>query len=264
MNYAPVEKDSLKINTFVKNYIINKYAELQQGKNFNPETVDVSTIITLQKNMDYDRAQRIQAMQKGYNFKDGVQISDIAAAMKYLENIKVERINLDAKALPSKKCINMDRIQQMSEINGVQRLNQYNVNNQSQATRNHRKSDIGEYNNPYEYGASQNQRSHGMLSMNTHVGPYDTNGDVLQRMGIPPNEMINDYPRGIRNVNVETPLLYGELGRDARRNEVTMKDVSSYQFNSLPFDPQNVNSIVWMDNMPRGGVSTRTDRLENF
>ena len=119
---------------------------------------------------------------------------------------------------------------------------------------------INHYRNPYEYGAPQRDRSFGLIQRGRHLGPYSSNDEMMAKMGLSRRDYVDEFGNGIRNVNVESPLIQGELGRAPRRNNVTQQDVSGYAFNQLPFDPQKV---VWEDNYPLGGVSTRVDRLNS-
>ena len=68
------------------------------------------------------------------------------------------------------------------------------------------------------------------------------------------------FPGCVRNVNIESSLLQHEITKTPGQRELTQQDFN--RWTHLPFDPQDPKHIVWKDNMPRGGFSTRNDRLE--
>ncbi|AZL89430.1 hypothetical protein QKC54_gp0395 [Megavirus baoshan] len=109
---------------------------------------------------------------------------------------------------------------------------------------------INDYHNPYEYGARQDSLQ---VPINEpYIGPYDN--DSCKNM--------SDYfPDHIRNINVESSLMQREMTHLPGQREITEKDYDRFQL--LPFDPQDHKHIVWTDNMPRGGYSTRSNRLED-
>lgn len=92
------------------------------------------------------------------------------------------------------------------------------------------------YHNPYEYGSKQNI--------------LDTRDRFTYDIDFVPNVKkeidIENFLRSCNNPDLST------------KKSVT--EMEAYRFNQLPFNPQNVDNIVWSDNMPRGGYATRNDR----
>lgn len=114
-----------------------------------------------------------------------------------------------------------------------------------------------DYYNPYECGPRQSSLPAQVLR--PHTGMYDCDAELLQRMGI--NSQAPNYiPSHIRNINVESSLIQREATRLPGQREIVDREVD--RFETLPFDPQNTSHIIWADSMPRGGYSTRNDRLE--
>ena len=113
-----------------------------------------------------------------------------------------------------------------------------------------------DYYNPYEYGARQNQLNVPMRD--TYCGPYQNDTNMLDQLGLTQNLSNEKFPGQVRNVNVESYLLQGEPTHLPGQNEITQKDYNRFEL--LPFDPQDPKHIVWND-MPRGGYSTRADRM---
>lgn len=114
------------------------------------------------------------------------------------------------------------------------------------------------YHNPYEYGSRQN-------SLNTFrdfefLAPQDTTRSSLEEMGMSEVSYCEKFPGAIRNVNVESSLLQRELTHGPGQRNISEIN----RFELLPFDPQDTRHIIWKDNMPRGGYSSRADRLETI
>lgn len=114
------------------------------------------------------------------------------------------------------------------------------------------------YHNPYEYGARQN--SMGMLYKSNYIGPYDANPEDLCQLGGSQISYEETFPGAIRNINIESSLLQKEMTH--LPGQRTLTEIEINRFELLPFDPQDTRHIVWSDNMPRGGVPSRIDRLE--
>ena len=114
------------------------------------------------------------------------------------------------------------------------------------------------YVNPYEYGGRQNNLGPQMLT--TYMGPHCTTENLINSMGISEQDYYQQFPNGIRNLDVESPLIQGEYTHYPGQKEITM--IEQNRFNLLPFDPQDTKHIIWNDNMPRNGYPTREDRME--
>ena len=112
-----------------------------------------------------------------------------------------------------------------------------------------------EYFNPYDCGSKQN--IYPPTYRDQPCGPYMYDQDMLDKMGLPNQP----YPEHIRNINVESSLIQNEITRNPGQKEVIEKPVNRFQY--LPFNPQNSDHLVWEDNMPRGGYSTRNARLNS-
>ena len=78
---------------------------------------------------------------------------------------------------------------------------------------------------------------------------------MINQMGISNSHNVDH----IRNINVESRLLQQEATHLPGQKELTEREMDRFEL--LPFNPQNSNHIVWND-MPRGGIPTRNDRLE--
>jgi hypothetical protein len=127
-----------------------------------------------------------------------------------------------------------------------------------QLTRHSKRQDLNFYKNPYEHGARQ--YGFGDLSRDPYLGPYSLEGSSLDQMGIEPNQYYHRAPNGIRNVDVETGLSRNEMSRRPKQSGLSQVELNRFEL--LPWDPQDHRHIVWEDNLPRGGVSTRNERLE--
>lgn len=88
------------------------------------------------------------------------------------------------------------------------------------------------YKNPYECGSKQNSFQ-----------------PLIQ----------DSFPSHIRNINVESDLMQQfSTHLPGQKKEL----FNQHRFDYLPFNPQDPNHLVWIDNMPRGGYATRTAREE--
>lgn len=115
-----------------------------------------------------------------------------------------------------------------------------------------------QYYNPYEYGSRQNVVKPRINEV--YTGPYDNDPYLLEYIGVPQNLHQQENPGKIRNIDIESSLMQKELTRLPGNRRLT--ETNYNRFNLLPFNPQDPNHIVWQDNMPRGGYSTRVDRTE--
>ncbi len=118
------------------------------------------------------------------------------------------------------------------------------------------------YHNPYEYGSKQNILPSEYKQ--PYVGSYYVDPILLNHMGIqnsvPQNLAHPQQPEHIRNINIESSLLQKEMTHGPGQRIITEREMDRFEY--LPFDPQDHHHILWTDNMPRGGYSTRSDRLE--
>lgn len=114
------------------------------------------------------------------------------------------------------------------------------------------------YHNPYEHGAKQN--SMGSIYKKPYNGPYNNEAITARDLGLSDELYAEKFPGHVRNVNIESSLLQHEMTHLPGQRALTQKDFNRFEL--LPYDPQDHKHIVWKDNMPRGGYSTRSDRLE--
>lgn len=119
---------------------------------------------------------------------------------------------------------------------------------------------VNKYVNKYECDAKQN--SLGMLYKTVNCGCYQQNNQLLENIGLTVDMLNEKFPGDIRNVNIESVFNQQEMTNFPGQRELT--EIEMNRFILLQFNPQNVNNIVWSDNMPRGGYSTRTDRLSDI
>ena len=188
-------------------------------------------------------ANKMPSTQRGSpNPIKTLSIEDIDYLIAYLEKIKAEKINL---IKPENNKPNFYK----RDI----RVNQPDQNNMQKIFK---KSDY-DYFNPYEYGAKQNILQ--PLDPRNNYN-YQNSSEMLNRMGLNQNSYQQKFPGQVRNVDLESCLQQREQTHLPGQREITDKEIN--RFNLLPFNPQDHNHIVWNDNMPRGGYSTRNDRLE--
>ncbi|ANB50536.1 hypothetical protein [Powai lake megavirus] len=224
----------------------------------------------------HDIAKKMPSVDaKSKNPIETLSIEDLTYLQKYIEYIKNQKINSQKKL--NTKTVNKPNIaiNRANEIydpigrevpvdwrNWKNNTFMQNIGNDnlepgcrgSSSTRMGKRSQhnnkINDYYNPYEYGARQDSLQ---VPINEpYVGPYDN--DACKN--------ISDYfPDHIRNINVESSLMQRVMTHLPGQREITEKDYDRFQL--LPFDPQDHKHIVWTDNMPRGGYSTRSNRLED-
>lgn len=194
---------------------------------------------------------------KEQNYAD-FSIDDINRLQYELEQIKKRKL-LNETSRPHNlvKCKSLDNnylntkpVSRRPNDNLVQSsLPRFGERNREYNRMNNRKNNS---HNPYSYGAPQN-------SLDSRYA------DVRNRNFQPSDDMTNvffmeRFPGDVRNVNVESVLLQKENTKLRGQRDITEYEIN--RFNYLPFDPQDHRHIVWTDGMPRGGVATRTDRLE--
>ena len=114
------------------------------------------------------------------------------------------------------------------------------------------------FTNKYDHGAPQQE--FGMITRGQHIGPYELDNPMMQRMGMNEEQFYGQIPNGIRNIDVESNLRNKEIARQPRQSGLAQVEVN--RFENLPWDPQDTRHIVFEDNMPRGGLSTRVDRFD--
>lgn len=181
-------------------------------------------------------ANKLQPNNNSTNPVEALNLEELAYLQKYLEALLVKKI----------KQQNLD--------NGKSNVKIQPGSRGSECTRQKRSTQYTNYQNPYEYGARQNPLPPKYIE--PYVGNYDLDTDIINQMGIS-NYQHTDH---IRNIGVESSLLQQEMTHLPGQRELT--EIEFDRFEQLPFNPQNSNHIIWNDNMPRGGYSTRNDRLE--
>lgn len=125
------------------------------------------------------------------------------------------------------------------------------------------------YFNPYEYGSRQNllQSTFNQRVMENNY-EYKTNlnpipsQSVMNDLGLNNQIMSERFPGNIRNVDVESALIHSPSFHFPGQRQSS--SIAIDRFDLLPFDPQDINHLIWKDNMPRGGVPTRNDRNETY
>lgn len=117
---------------------------------------------------------------------------------------------------------------------------------------------LAAYNNPYEYDSRQDVLPPQYIQ--PYLGEYDIDPKSYSDLGLDAELIQDQFPTHIRNVNIESSLMQREATHIPGQRELTETEMN--RFSLLPFDPQDTKHIVWEDNMPRGGYSTRADRLE--
>lgn len=167
---------------------------------------------------------------------------------------------------PSIRGLSLSDRSTMSSTRNVRReTDRYGYNQQSQLDHQQmsnmpQRRDKFEYENPYSYGARQNQM--GSLIKPTYTGPYDNRPGLLEDVGITNAQNWETFPGQVRNINVESALVQSQTTKLPGQRELTATEMNRFML--LPFDPQDTNHIIWSDNMPRSGYPTRVDRLEQL
>lgn len=200
-------------------------------------------------------AKKMPHNQDSPNPLADLTVDDINYLQAYLEKVKCEKMRNRQKPFPeNQESSNDSRFSRLSSLSRSD-MN-FPESRPLHPTRTGKKSNVGysfcdvcdgAYYNPYEYGAKQDSELGTLLSQRSQ-DPQST-----QPIGS------NGYP-GIRNIGVESILMQKEMTKLPGQKEITERDFDRFHY--LPFNPQNPDHIVWSDNMPRGGVSTREDRLE--
>jgi len=111
------------------------------------------------------------------------------------------------------------------------------------------------YQNPYEYGSRQISLE--ARNLPVYDGVWDADIDNILEMNLKPWQLTEKFPGESKNVNVESPLIQGQVTK--LRGNRTLMELPMDRFEFPYFDPQDARHIVWSDNMPRGGYSTRLD-----
>ena len=226
--------------------------------------------------LNYLAAKMPSAKQNHSNPIESLSLDDIIYLQSYLEQLKNKKINQ----------LNQNQLNQSNQFEPVARempvdwrtrttpsssshVPQQELPGQrgSLYTRNGKKSqapisldnnNINDYYNPYECGSRQ--KSLGPMYKETYTGPYQNDAVALNQMGISQNLHMEEFPGKVRNVNIESLLMQRE-GTRLPGNKKIMENEHD-RFNTLPFNPQNHENIVWADGMPRGGYATRVERTE--
>ena len=154
---------------------------------------------------------------------------------KLIQYEKKRRLNLLGYQINTKKCINTFDTEEFMSVNPS-------------------------YCNPYEYGSKQESFNTFRPDLNGSVmdGNFINNSRMAQGMNVNAYDFAERFPGQTKNVNVESPLIYGASTKTkgARRVMEELPD----KFEQLYFDPQDSRHIVWPDYMPpRGGYGTRLD-----
>ena len=136
----------------------------------------------------------------------------------------------------------------------------------SMNTRNGKKSQVNnvanfitknpDYSNEYEYGIHQKTNGNFLEPYN---GQYSIDPRILDSCGLNKNQ--TQQNSDIRNISIESQLMHREATHIPGQRRIL--ETETNRFNLLPFDPQDHRHIVWKDNMPRGGYSTRSDRVND-
>lgn len=112
-----------------------------------------------------------------------------------------------------------------------------------------------QYENPYEYGSKQLPLE--ARNLPVYVGPYNSDYDNVAELNLSPEQLLQQFPGETKNVNIESPLIHGQTTK--LRGNRTLMELPLDRYDFPYFDPQDPTHIVWSDNMPRGGYSTRLD-----
>lgn len=242
--------------------------------NFNP------TNNKIKNSLNYISSKMPSAHTNHPNPVETLSVDDINYIQKYLEQIKSQK--LQQYALTKEKLVpkQMSRIndtydpiprempidwRDLSETNsrndlvaeGARRHGDLSGRGQDMSTR---KKTQNDYYNPYEYGSRQSMLE--PANIQPYHGPYFADKNLLSNMALPLDAPDNRFPNEIRNVNIESNLIQGEMTHGPGQRRLTEKETNRFQL--LPFDPQDHRHLVWTDNMPRGGYPTRTDRYESY
>lgn len=111
-----------------------------------------------------------------------------------------------------------------------------------------------DYYNLHEYGPRDKPLP--SLFRPVYRNGYEYDPKMMQEMGI----TSPSTPSHIRDIDIESSLRQSDMQRLPGQRNIHCQEQD--RFNYLPFDPQDPNHIVWSDGMPRGGYSTRTERLD--
>lgn len=192
-----------------------------------------------------------------------LNLSEIDFIQRYLQQVRDSRTSQNVSNRPMSHnpvCTNMSFINSLkSSENQSERL----LSIPSSDTRIGKKST--NYFNPYEYGARQNPlqsvfNQRAMQNDFQFMNDQRPSADMMQQLGLNKSVMDERFPGDIRNVDVESALIHSQLFHTSGQRESRALN----RFEQLPFDPQDVNRLIWKDGMPRGGYSSRNDRDEMY
>jgi hypothetical protein len=242
------------------NFFANKLPSVNSSHSNPVETLSIEDIIYLQKYLEQIKNKKMAMIGK-----NNIQMDN-----GFLDNTTKNRANdiydpLNRSVPVDWRTYNNNNNEQIFQNNLQTEPGSRGATNTRQGKRSGQTS-IGSnnsYYNPYEYGSKQN-----ILPSNykeTYNGPYYVDPLVLDYMGVQqPIQQSGQQPtqqsEHIRNINIESSLLQKEMTHGSGQRNIIEKEVNRFEL--LPFDPQDHRHIVWTDNMPRGGYSTRSDRLE--
>jgi len=111
-----------------------------------------------------------------------------------------------------------------------------------------------DYYNPYEYGSRQAPLE--ARNLEQYSNEWESNYDALDDLGVSARQYMERFPGETKNVNIETPLIYGQMTKQRGNRRIMENPVDRFDF--LYFNPQDPRHLTWND-MPRGGFSTRLD-----
>lgn len=192
-----------------------------------------------------NQANAVNYLFKSMNVNniDQLTIDDINYIQVFLEQIKTEKLNTNQNNIKFCKSIGNTKYNPSVAINA----NKFLSTNPS-------------FENKYQYGGRDTQL--GPLYQSVYDGPYYFDKKTTEEMGMNSQIFSEKFPGEMRNVNVESILFQGELGKVPGQRKLTEIDYN--RFNLLPFDPQDTRHLIWNDEMPRGGYATRMDKKETL
>lgn len=255
MNSNITHENSNRIRS-TANFLANKMPSVNK-KNQNPiDSLSIEDINYLQKYLELIKNKKIASMSKintpSTNNSEGI----------FLDNTTKNRTNDIYDPLSREVPVDWRTYKQPSISQFYQSDFEPGARGAANTRQGKRSQQINNdmtnntvYHNPYEYGAKQNILPSKYKQI--YNGPYSVDPLVLNYMGVQNSDQQPDH---IRNINIESSLLQKEMTHGPGQRIVTEKEMNRFEL--LPFDPQDHHHIVWSDNMPRGGFSTRSERLE--
>lgn len=198
-------------------------------------------------------------------------LDQLTKQQQYLQKLKMAKLEEETNNITNRRRCTRDPYRNIWHTSSATRMNDTaelydypsqlsvdNLQNFPQLTRHSKRQDLNFYQNPYEYGARQ--YGFGDLSRDPYLGPYSLEGSSLSQMGLDAEQYYQRSPAGIRNIDVETGLSRNEMARRPKQSGLSQVELNRFEL--LPWDPQDHRHIVWEDNLARGGISTRNERLE--